>query len=179
MQSTPSAGAFIRLLSSRNCSSNRFMCGLSFSSMLRMSLPCRLSGSRFPSIRSNFSGFRRVSGGDRNKAQFFSFGCKQRQEHLFVERVLEFVVLNEIVGLASVGDVITQVVIPIHILLVHHVVKETLVNIEFAVIVADKEQCLERCSLVARVGRCGVAIDHGHVPHVSSLNTSPSESGLL
>ena len=69
------------------------MCGLSFSRMLKTSLPALFNGSRFPSIRTNLSGLSRPSGHTDVMSFFLPFCKEKRNEYLLVERILQFVIL--------------------------------------------------------------------------------------
>lgn len=100
---------------------------------------------------------------DPDKSELLSFLVKQRDKYLFVKRILQLVILDVIIYLCLLLHVIPEIIIPIHVLLVYHVVKITGVNIESTVIIPDKETGFERGGLVLRVGRGWIPVDNGEL----------------
>lgn len=143
MQSTPSAGAFIALLTRRNCPLETFH--VRVGGLVGVKDYAPLPVERLEVALDSVELLRFAPGvrDDPYVAHGAGLLGEKRDEHLLVERILELVVLDIVVDLGPVGDIIAEVIVPVDELVVHDMIEITGVDIECAVEISDQEKGLE------------------------------------
>ena len=98
-----------------------------------------------------FRRFTATVGCDADESPFAGAGGEHWEEHLLIERILQAVVLDEVINLHTFARIIAQVVEPVHELVVGDMVEKSRIDVECPVAVTEQKIRFETRCLVAGV----------------------------